>query len=355
MDRSTRRGFLTTLAGGATVLAGCAQDTTTPSSPPAPATSVELPEGDGRYATAIENTIGSVALVRSFGDRSSQGSAFVYDDSYLITNHHVIEGARDIEIRYTQNDWASGTVVGSDVRSDLAAVRVDNRPDYAQPLPLAESNPGVGTEVVALGNPLGFENSVSAGIISNAGRPVSVGGDISLPNAVQTDAALNPGNSGGPLVNLDGDVLAMISLGAGEGVGFGISAPMIQKVIPSLIETGEYRHSYIGVGIREVSPRIATANDLPSASGIYITDVMEGTPAAGVFQGATSTTTINGLSVPVGGDVLTQVDGRSMEITGDLSKYLALETSPGDTVEVRFIRDGSEQIAELTLAAREDF
>ncbi len=355
MPRSTRRGFLGALAAGSASLAGCQVRTGT-TTQPATSGQVEIPDDvDGRFTEVIADTIGSVALLRVLGETQRQGSAFVYDTNHLVTNQHVIEGGQHIDVRYTDNDWTTGTVVGADTRSDLAVVRVEDRPPYASPVSLIEGQPAIGREVLALGNPLGFDDSVSAGIVSATGRSIPVSEDVSLPNAVQTDAALNPGNSGGPLVNLDSQVVAVISVGAGQGIGFGISAALMRRVIPALIEDGVYRHSYMGVGIQDVSPRIATANGLSSVGGVYVLDTFPDTPAADGLVGSDRTTTIDGVSVPVGGDVIVALDGEPIEVTADLSAYLALETSPGDTIEVSVIRDGIEQTVELTLAARNQF
>ncbi len=371
MDRSTRREILGALAGSSAILAGCTGEThfddtePAPPEPPSNSTSDPVePVEEGRYTEVIEQTIDSVTLLRAYDGESTQsssaqGSAFVYDETHLVTNHHVVADRDTIDIRYTQNDWATGEVVGSDARSDLAAVRVDNRPPYATPLPLIDGRPAQGTEVLALGNPLGYESSVSAGMVGHVGRSIPASGDISLPNAVQTDAALNPGNSGGPLVNMDGEVLAVVSLGTGEGIGFGISSALVRRVIPELITTGEYRHAYMGIVLQDVTWRIAAENDLPiesyEARGVYVIEAQSGTPAEAVLRGSDSTQLSDGITVPVGGDVIYRLDDQPIDVTADLSRYLALQTSPGDTIDVHLWRDGESRVEQLTLGAREEY
>lgn len=355
MDRSTRRGFLGALTGSITVsTAGCAYSATqTEPAAEQPTVEVEAPDVASEHVSLIEETIGSVALVQ-VPTAGSQGSAFVYDSQHLITNEHVVGGATDVDLRYTENDWANGTVVGTDRRSDLAVIRTTSRPAYATPLPMAESTPTVGQQVIAIGNPLGFADSVSAGIISGTQRSIPLE-DVSLPNAVQTDAALNRGNSGGPLLRTDGTVVAVVSLGAGEGLGFGISSQLVQRVVPELVQTGGFEHPYMGVSLQDVTPRVADENGLPDIEGVVVVETVPGGPADTVLQAAAETTSSFGQEIPVGGDVLLAIDDQQIAITDDVSRYLALETAPGDTVELEFLRDGETQTASLTLAARAAF
>lgn len=353
MTELSRRVFLTGVGLGAVGLAGCVS---APEGDPGRGPAEHDPQvGDGRYADVVGEAVGSVTMVRTLGDAEGQGSAFVYDSTHLVTNHHVIDGADLIDIQYTENDWTKATVVGSDEYSDLAVLAVEERPTYANPLSFTDSPPGVGQEVLAIGNPLGFDDSVSAGIVSGVNRSLPLPGGFSIANTVQTDAALNPGNSGGPLVDMNGDVVAVISAGAGEGIGFGISSALARRVIPSLIEDGEFRHAYMGIQLDTVVPQSAKANDLRDVAGVTVLQTIEDTPADGVLKGAPETETVDGVTVPVGGDVIIALDDTPIEVAEDLSRYLALETSPGDTIAVTVIRDGEEQTVELTLAARRDF
>lgn len=354
MDQPTRRSVLGALASGLTAsTAGCAYSAGE-SGPSTQATiEVETPDVDTEYTSLIEETVGSVALVQA-PEVGSQGSAFVYDEEHLVTNHHVVEGTRNVDLRYTDNDWTEGLVVGSDRRSDLAVIRTDSRPSYATPLPMADSPPVVGEPAIAVGNPFGFSDSVSAGIVSGTQRSIPFE-DVSLPNAVQTDASLNPGNSGGPLLRTNASVMAVVSLGAGAGVGFGISAPLVQRVVPELIETGSFAHPFMGVALQDVTPLVAEENDLSDVQGAMVVETVPNGPADGTLQEATEITEAFELPIPVGGDVILAVDDEPVAVTDDLSRYLALETAPEDTIEIEFLRDGEIREASLTLAPRNAF
>lgn len=364
-ERATRRRFL--VAAGATFGAGVSGCF----SPPAAEQSQveassesgsqqeplgEQQEGDSVYSRVYEETIDSVVLVRVYGGVYGQGTGtgFVYDDEHLLTNHHVVGGSDDVELQYSAGEWRSASIVASDPYSDLAVLETPDRSDYATPLSLSESDPVVGQEVVALGNPLGLNASVSRGIVSGVNRSLPSPAGFSIPDAIQTDAAVNPGNSGGPMVNLDGGVEGVIFAGGGQNIGFGISSALTRRVVPRLIEDGEYEHSYVGVLLTEVTPSIAEANDLDRSRGVIVTEVLPDTPADDALQGSDGQSAVNGISVPVGGDVVIEIEGVPIPNQNELSSYLSLETSPGDTIEITVIRDGTRQTVELTLTSRPD-
>jgi S1-C subfamily serine protease len=243
-------------------------------------------------------------------------------------------------------------VVGSDPYSDLATIRVSNRPAYASPLPLIEGEPVVGQEVVVIGNPFGLSGTATAGIVSGINRSIPGPTGYSIPDAIQTDAALNPGNSGGPMVSLDGEVIAVVNSGGGENVGFGISAPLVRRVVPALIEDGEYEHSYMGVTLRTVTPAIAAANDLDEARGVIVVDVFDGGPSDGVLRPSDETAFVDGEAVPVGGDVILAMAETDLSTVEDLSSFLALRTSPGEEIDLTVSRDGQRRTVELELGRR---
>jgi S1-C subfamily serine protease len=365
-ERISRRRFLagTVLAAG---LAGCG-------SPPASGSAEETAAGgDGRvtamaesvntsqqgtsvYTRVYRQTIDSVVQIQVFNDsgRQGQGSGFVYDDRHVVTNEHVVSDSTEVQVRFTDGDWRVAEVAGTDVYSDLAVLRVQDMPDDTTPLQLVDSEVTIGQEVVAIGNPFGLSGSVSAGIVSGVDRTLPAANNFTIPDAIQTDAAVNPGNSGGPLVTLDGEVAGVINSGSGDNIGFAISAALIQRVVPSLIRTGNYEHAYMGVRLTDVTPLIDEANGLDSATGVYIDDVIEGGPSDGVLEGSTGEEFINGVQVPVGGDVVVSMGGQPIEAQSQLSTFLALETSPGDTIPVEVIRNGRRQTVELTLGDRPD-
>jgi S1-C subfamily serine protease len=151
---------------------------------------------------------------------------------------------------------------------------------------------------------------------------------------------------------MDGQVVGVINSGGGDNIGFAISAAMVERVIPALIERGDYEHSYMGIGLSDVTPPLVEGNDLPVARGVYVGQVRSGSPSDGVLQGSTDETLVDGQRVPVGGDVIVGMDGVTIATRQDLSTFLALETSPGDTIDVEVLRDGRRQTVDLTLGSR---
>ena len=312
-----------------------------------------------------ENIVDSVAAVRvESAEGAGGGTAWVYDaeQNYLVTNEHVVRDTEEPFVWFDNNGWRDADIVGTDFHSDLAVLEVfDGMPEEATDLPLAENPVPVGTEVVAIGNPFNLTGSFTTGVVSGRNRNIdTVGRDFSIADGVQTDAALNPGNSGGPLVTHDAEVAGVVSAGQGDNVGFAISARMARRVVPELIETGEYRHSRMGVLITDVTPGIIEANDLDTTWGVYVVGTQTGLPADGVLQGSPdgAEETVRGRPVPVGGDVITALanDGIRWPIptTERLSAFLSLYTRPGDTIDVEILRDGEEQTVELTLTSREE-
>ncbi len=360
--RLGRRRFLAAAgAGFVGSLAGCA----TPRSGPSFETDAEPIDRDDRadgstYTDVYERTIDSVTLVRVFGvddptggQTRGQGSAFVYDASHVVTNDHVVYGSDQIELQYPNGDWSTAAVVGTDYYSDLAVLEVEHVPDAATPLEFSQQSPVVGQEVLAIGNPYGLEGSMSKGIVSGVDRALQVPQrDFAFPNVVQTDAAVNPGNSGGPLVGLDGTVVGVINAGGGDNIGFAISAALASRVVPALVDDGVYRHSYMGIGLRTVDPLIARENNLPRATGVIVTDVPEDGPADGVLRGRDEIVRRNGAAIPVGGDVILAIDGEPIPDRHALSTYLALETSPDETISIELRRDRRIETVDLTLGAR---
>ena len=380
MDEEPRLSRRQALAGAATgltaALAGCALGTSHsrsnqptgselfPDQFDGPGENPDRPEPNSELSTLHEETLNSVAAVRIEREQGTGGgTAWVYESpgDYLVTNEHVVRDIEDPFIYFNNNGWREATVVGTDLNSDLAVVEViDGMPEEATGLPLVEKPVPVGTEVVAIGNPFGLTGSFTTGVVSGRNRNIdTVGREFSIADGIQTDAAVNPGNSGGPLVTHDGEVAGVVSAGQGDNVGFAISARMAREVIPELIADGEYKHSRMGVLISDVTPEIIEANELSVTYGVYVIEAQEGLPADGVLQGSpeTAETTVRGRTVPTGGDVITRLsnNGTSWPIptTERLSAFLALYTEPGDTIGVTVMRDGEEQTVELELTSRE--
>ena len=363
-SRLSRRRLLAAASAGLVGgVAGCSEPRGTSSIEGGSARNIDrdnLAEGSA-FTDVYEATIDSVTQVRVFGvndprtdeEGRGQGSGFVYDENHIVTNDHVVAGGEEVDLQYINGDWTGTRLVGADYFSDLAVLEVDHVPDAATPLSLAAHRPVVGQQVLAIGNPYGLDGSMSQGIVSGVERAVNAPGRrFSYPNVVQTDAAVNPGNSGGPLVDLDGNVVGVVHAGGGDNIGFAISAALADRVVPALIEDGEYRHSYVGIGLLTVDSIIAEANDLEAATGVIVTDVFDDGPSDGVLQPSERTVQRRGEAIPVGGDVILEMDGHPIPDRHALSTFLALETSPGETIEIRLRRDGTETTVELTLGAR---
>ncbi|MFB6163003.1 MAG: S1C family serine protease [Halococcoides sp.] len=343
-------------AGGsalAAALAGCSSlgadgDRPTTDADPTPDRRART-SADGSIITRVyRETIPSVVHVRS---SRGQGTGFVWDDGHVVTNAHVVGEAARTQLRYHDDTWTEAPVRGTDLHSDLAVLEPETRPESATPLALTESSPAIGETVLAIGNPYDLDGSVTAGIVSGLDRLIPSPAGYQIPDAIQTDAGVNPGNSGGPLVTLDGAVAGVVNSKQGDDIAFGISAALTERVVPRLIETGTYEHAYLGVSLETVTPTIAAANDLADPGGLLVVETVPSGPADGVLQ-ESDLRIVDGRRVPVGGDVIRSIEGTPVESFEDLASYLALETRPGDTVSLGIVRAGTERTVEVTLATR---
>ena len=295
----------------------------------------------------------------------SQGSGFVWDrEGHIVTNAHVVQDADQVQVSFYDGTATVAEVVGIDLDSDLAVLKVDPEGYNLVPVELGNMDEvRVGARVAAIGNPFGYRGTLTSGIVSALGRSISsLRSPFNIPDAIQTDAAINPGNSGGPLLNEQGQVIgvnAQISSDrrANSGVGFAIPVSIIKRVIPALIAEGRYEHSYIGIRGMTYNPICADDLELPkTVRGAYVIEVLDGTPAAraglrGGFE--ESGTHILELCPEVkGGDLIMAFDDLPVTRFDDLLIYLARYTSPGDKVTLTVLRDGEEIQVELTLAAR---
>jgi 2-alkenal reductase len=291
-----------------------------------------------------------------------QGSGFLYDSNgHIITNAHVVDGAEQVEVTFSDGIIQPARIVGQDPHSDLAVVKVDQILVDIRPLALGEMGElAVGQSVVAIGNPFGLEGTLTLGIISALGRTIPALTPFSIPESIQTDAAINPGNSGGPLLNLKGEVIgvnAQIETDGtsrtNSGVGFAIPVSIVELVIPELIQQGKYEWSWMGVQGGDLTPVLAKAMGLENARGAYIAAVAPGGPAekAGL-QGATQETVVDGRPVVIGGDVITKVNDQDVRSFDDLLIYIATQSNPGDEVNLAVLRDGSPLEIMLTLDGR---
>lgn len=306
--------------------------------------------------------------------QQSQGSGFVYDkEGHIITNNHVVADATHITVIFSDDSEAEATIVGTDPGSDLAVLQVDVDPDRLSPVVIGDSDSlQVGQLVATIGNPFGLSGSMSTGIISGLGRllpggAAAPGGQrFNIPDIIQTDAAVNPGNSGGPLLDLSGEVIGVntaiqtngaTTFGATPtfgGISYVVPSNIVAQVVPQLIENGEITYPWLGVSGGTLTDDLAVAMDLPAEqSGVLVAEVIEGSPAeiAGL-RGSDEQVSINGLNAIVGGDVIVKMNDEPINEFDDLLTYIVRQTSVGQTVTLQILRNGELQEIEVTLQAR---
>ncbi|MEZ4869281.1 MAG: trypsin-like peptidase domain-containing protein [Caldilineaceae bacterium] len=319
----------------------------------------------GRYAELHPGVVSVLVLInsaRTGQQGAGAGSGFILDnEGHIVTNNHVVANATFIIVAFADGNQEQAQVLGTDVNSDLAVLKVDQVPEGMHPLALGNSDQlRVGDWVIAIGNPFGLGGSMTLGIVSALGRSIPSGvTPFSIPGAIQTDAAINPGNSGGPLIDMTGQVVginAQIETGgttnANSGVGFAIPANVVRHVVPSLIANGSFEWPWLGIAGGNVSLLTMQANDLPSEQGAYISQVTTGSPAeAAGLQGNSGQTMISGIQVGTGGDVVVQADDQQISSFDDLLSYIAFK-APGDTVTLTVLRNGERQQIQVTLTAR---
>ena len=288
------------------------------------------------------------------------GSGFIYDtNGHLITNSHVIENAQKIVVTLLDGSSYNAEIIGDDPFTDLAVIKIETNGVFLQPLPIGDSSKlKVGEQIAAIGNPFGLSGSMTAGIVSQLGRLLpSQDSGFSIPDVIQTDAAINPGNSGGPLLNMRGEMVGIntaIQSGTGEftGVGFAIPSRTVAKIVPSLIQDGEYNHPWLGISGRDIDPDLAKILNLKDAKGFLIVTVVDNSPASKAgLHGATETKEIDGASYALGGDIILKVDGIEVRKIDDILIHLQREKSVGDEMILEIIRDG--RISEFTLLLEE--
>ena len=337
----------------------------------APAITVDTTGRQDALVSLYEQVMPGIVSLQVVGDAGgSLGSGFVYDDQgHILTNYHVVEGANQVEVDFTSGYKIYGTVVGTDLDSDLAVVKVNAPVSELHPLPMGDSNAlKVGQTVIAIGNPFGLSGTMTTGIISALGRTLESqrdapnGGFFTAGDIIQTDAAINPGNSGGPLFNLNGEVIGINRAirttnytGTGEpvnsGIGFAIAINIVKRVTPVLITDGKYDYPYLGItSIDELSLPQIEALGLQSFTGAYVTSVTPNGPAdkAGIRAGEQNSS--SGLNA--GGDLIVAIDGLSIQRFDDLLRYLINNKGPGETVVLTVLRNEEQVDVNITLGKR---
>ncbi len=301
---------------------------------------------------------------------TAEGSGFVWDTAgHIVTNNHVVDGADRITVTFSDGSSYDAKLVGRDPNSDLAVIQVVNAPaSLLKPITLGDSTQvKVGEMVVAIGNPFGLANTMTTGIVSAIARSILAGagnsqnganngGSFSIPDVIQTDAAINPGNSGGVLVDMNGEVIGVPSQiesqsGSNSGVGFAIPSAIVNRVVPQLISKGVAAHSYLGISGTSVTPDVVSALNLKAGQqGVLVATVIAGGPAdkAGIKPAP-----VDANGNPTGaGDIITGIDGKTINRFEDLVSYLADNTQPGQTVTLNILRDGKEIQVKITLGTQ---
>ena len=305
-----------------------------------------------------EASIVQVSVVRGESD-GGMGSGFVYsDEGYVITNQHVVQDAERVMITFLDGEAYIGNVIGTDRDLDIAVVKVEPTNTYLQPIKIGDSSKlKVGEKIAAIGNPFGLSGSMTSGIVSQMGRLLPQETGYSIPDVIQTDAAINPGNSGGPLINMKGEVVGIntaIQSATGEfsGIGFAVPANTVKKVVPVLIQDGEFKHPWMGISGTDVDPELAEVRGLNSSKGFLVVSVIEGSPAetAGLL-GVTETKETDGREFALDGDIILSIDGETVRKISDILVHLQREKSVGDEMVLSVNRGG--EILELTMVLEE--
>ncbi len=284
------------------------------------------------------------------------GSGSVIDkEGHILTNHHVIEKANQIQVTLADGGRFPARLIGADPNNDLAVIQIDAPADRLTVIPLGSSSDlQVGQKVLAIGNPFGLDRTLTIGIVSSLGRSIRAQNGRLIRGIIQTDAAINPGNSGGPLMDTNGRIIGVNSAifspsRSNIGIGFAIPVEVAKKVIPQIIAKGYFSHAWLGISGQDVSPETAKALNLPASRGVLIAQVVDGSPAekAGL-RGGNQSEQIYNQRLIIGGDLITEIDGKAIEGVDALSNCVE-DKNPGDGLHLTILRDGEPQTIEVTL------
>ena len=345
---------------------------------PAPTQSTSLVGADGSLAALYDKVNPGVVTIIAYGPAGSNndalGTGFVIDTSGdILTNMHVIESAVSVEVDFPSGTMVQGTIQAKDPDSDLAVIQVNVPASELQPLTLGNSSKvKIGDPVVAIGNPFGLYNTLTFGIVSALGRTdeslssSTSNGSYMIGDMIQTDAALNPGNSGGPLLDLQGEVIGInrsiispnssnsqTSTATNSGLGFAIPINLVKRVLPDLLASGKYDYPYLGLSsLSEIHLQTEQLLGIPYTYGVYITGVVAGGPAdtAGLRAGTEAIPNITDLKK--GGDLIIAANGQKINTFGDLISYIVMNFKPGDKVTFTVYRDGGTVDVPVTLGSR---
>ena len=287
------------------------------------------------------------------------GSGFVIDKAgHIVTNYHVVENARSVDVSFSNNESMKAKIVGADPSTDIAVLQVDTHARALTPLALGNSDAvRVGDAVVAIGNPFGYDRTVTAGIVSALQRVIRAPNSYSIDHVIQTDAALNKGNSGGPLLDARGNVIGVNSqIAAGDsgasgnvGIGFAVPINTVKTVAAQIIKTGHAEHAYLGISAQAVTPTAAKLFHLPSTHGLLVASVQPGSGAAHAgLRAGTGNATLAGETYPLGGDLITKIDSTPLYSLDQLRDVIG-QKQPGDGARLEVYRGDRQRTVTVKL------
>jgi S1-C subfamily serine protease len=312
------------------------------------------------YRGVVEITVTSESQSNPFGQQQSQtaqGSGFVIDDSgHIVTNDHVVDSAKTVSVQFWNGATYKASVVGTDPSTDLGVIKVDAPQSVLHPLQFGNSSDvQVGDAAIAIGSPFGLEETVTSGIVSALHRQMEAPNNFTINDSIQTDAAINHGNSGGPLLNISGQVIGVNSQirsdsGGSDGVGFAIPSDTVKSIADTLIGNGKVEHAYLGVSVQEISSSVA--DQLSLVTGVEVATVKANTPAAKAgLKGSTGNKVLDGQQYPTGGDVITAIDGQKVTSSENVQQAIDAH-QPGDTVKITYWRNGDSHTVSVKLTTR---
>jgi S1-C subfamily serine protease len=318
----------------------------------------EIYRRSGPGVVQITSTSDGKASSDAFGNvvpgqsQSALGSGFVIDkEGHIVTNYHVVQGASQIEVSFSNQDTVDARVVGTDPSTDLALLKVDVDAQALTPLALADSDDvEVGDPVVAIGNPFGLERTVTSGIVSALQREVRAPNNFTIDHVIQTDAPINSGNSGGPLIDRAGRVIGVNSQietgnggGGNVGIGFAVPANTVKSVVAQLLDDGRVDRAYLGVSLQDIDADVADVLKLPADSGVLVGAVQPRSPAdkAGL-EGGNTQVVVAGESYQIGGDMIVAIDGKDVASVDALREAIAAH-KPGESVRVSVVHADGER------------
>jgi 2-alkenal reductase len=320
----------------------------------APTTTL-MTEEDALFANIYQQVSPSVVAINVLTRQGGgSGSGFVIDTAgHIVTNNHVVDNATSIEVEFFDGTLARANIVGVDPDSDIAVIQVDLPAEELTPVEFGNSDDLlIGQTVLAIGSPYGQRWTLTSGIVSGLDRVIQSLAEFSIGGVIQTDAAINPGNSGGPLLDLEGRVIGVNSQissrsGSNSGVGFAVPGNLTKRVAQQLIDNGDVEYSFIGVSGGDVTLSLIEALGLPNnVRGVVVGDATASGPAelAGLQDASDVVQTNNGLTIPRQVDIITAINGTRLTGIADLITYLANNTTPGDTVTLSVLRNGTQQL-----------